>query len=78
MPQYRLFLFRRNGDRRAEVGIAAEDDEHAVRIVNEHSHGHLMELRQGKRLVKRFEAGRRPHPEREENEPVSPCGPDCG
>jgi hypothetical protein len=56
LAEYRLRIFDRFGVDRAGVTFPCDTDEEATRDVEEHSAGHLMELWEGDRLVKRFEA----------------------
>jgi hypothetical protein len=54
---YRVDIFNEVGSIRAVARIAAETDQDAIRLVEERSQDHRMELWQGTRLVNRFEAG---------------------
>lgn len=57
---YRLDIFNSFGAVRAVARLAYESDDEAIRAVKQHSQNHRMELWQGDRLVKRFEARQPP------------------
>jgi len=58
MPGYRLYLLDGAGHIREAVELECRDDEHAVAmaLVQEHHQRIAMELWEGARLVRRFEA----------------------
>jgi hypothetical protein len=59
---YRVHIYDRFGQDRAGASFEFGSDADAIAFVEEHSMGHLMELWQGERLVKRFEARETPPP----------------
>ncbi len=54
---YQLYLISADGELRKRVELDCRDDAHAIAAVEESISDQAMELWQGDRLVKRFEAG---------------------
>ncbi len=54
---YQLYLISADGELRKRVELDCRDDAHAIAAVEESISDQAMELWQGERLVKRFEAG---------------------
>ena len=62
MPEYRLHIFSPLG-KPAHVTLPFDSDEKALAFITQRLSGHLMELWEGARLVKRFEAQQRTNPD---------------
>lgn len=54
MADYKLYFLDGQGRIRRAIDLSCEDDEHAIRTVNEQARGLPMQLWEGDRLVKEF------------------------
>ncbi len=56
MPDYRLYFLDRSDHVRRALDLDCRDDGHAISVVSDHLSHNAMELWQGDRLVRRFQA----------------------